>query len=190
MEESLHQGRGNIRRLLDSFQITDPYGKHLTLVFGPAQMSLRDLRLAFLPGGFDKESVRGAIIELLKALDFLHSHVCQLPGFLTRPFADRLQMCTPETCSWRVESNDLFRKLEEREFSSSVPRKLISPTRTIYLSRLALPKEGPSLLSDFGEARIGPGPHGADNMPWEYRAMWRDVIPLICGVLVSLYVFI
>lgn len=74
MEETLHQGRGNTQRLLDSFQITGPYGKHLTLAFEPAQMSLRDLRLAFLRGGFDKEFVRGAIIELLKALDFLHSH--------------------------------------------------------------------------------------------------------------------
>lgn len=69
-----------------------------------------------------------------------------------------------------VESNDLFQKLEEREFSSPVPRRLISPTRTIYLSRLALPKEGPFLISDFGEARIGPGTHGGDIMPLEYRA--------------------
>ena len=26
------------------------------------------------------------------------------------------------------------------------------------------------LLSDFGEARIGPGPHAGDIMPLEYRA--------------------
>lgn len=32
------------------------------------------------------------------------------------------------------------------------------------------PKGGPMLLSDFGEARIGPGPHGGDIMPLEYRA--------------------
>lgn len=31
------------------------------------------LRLAFLRGGFDKEFARGAIIELLTALGFLHS---------------------------------------------------------------------------------------------------------------------
>lgn len=66
--------------------------------------------------------------------------------------------------------NQLFQKFEEKEFASPVPRKLISSARTIYLSRLMRPKEGPMLLSDFGEARIGPGPHGGDIMPLEYRA--------------------
>ena len=70
----------------------------------------------------------------------------------------------------RTEANDFLGKLEEREFSSPVPRKLVSPTRTIYFSRLMRPEEGPMQLSDFGEARIGPGPHGGDIMPLEYRA--------------------
>lgn len=69
-----------------------------------------------------------------------------------------------------VYDNDLLKPFEEREFSSPVPRKLVSPTRLIYLSRLMRPKEGPMLLSDFGEARIGPGPHGGDIIPLEYRA--------------------
>lgn len=69
-----------------------------------------------------------------------------------------------------IYDNNLLRGLEEKEFASPVPRKLVSPSRTIYLSRLMLPKEGPMLLSDFGEARIGPGPHGGDIMPLEYRA--------------------
>ncbi|GMF80666.1 unnamed protein product [Aspergillus oryzae] len=60
--------------------------------------------------------------------------------------------------------------LAEREFTSPVSRKAVSPTRTIYLSRLMRPREGPMLLSDFGEARIGPGPHGGDIMPLVYRA--------------------
>jgi serine/threonine-protein kinase SRPK3 len=32
------------------------------------------------------------------------------------------------------------------------------------------PKAGPLLLSDFGEARLGPGPHAGDIMPVMYRA--------------------
>lgn len=57
-----------------------------------------------------------------------------------------------------VNDNDLLRKLEEGEFLAPVFRKPISTTRTIYLSRLVRPDEGPMLLSDFGEARIGPSP--------------------------------
>ena len=70
----------------------------------------------------------------------------------------------------RTEDNDLLRRLEEREFSLPVPRKPVSPNRTIYLSRLMRPEVGPMQLTDFGEARIGPGPHGGDIMPVEYRA--------------------
>ncbi|KAB8213561.1 kinase-like domain-containing protein [Aspergillus novoparasiticus] len=32
------------------------------------------------------------------------------------------------------------------------------------------PMEGPMLLSDFGEARVGPGPYHGDIMPLEYRS--------------------
>jgi hypothetical protein len=39
----------------------------------PAQMSLRDMKLVFMKdGGFDENFVKGAVQELLKALDFLH----------------------------------------------------------------------------------------------------------------------
>ncbi|OGM47747.1 putative protein kinase [Aspergillus bombycis] len=159
MGDTSHRGRDNIRRLLDSFQVTGPDGKHIVLVFEAAQMSLRDMKLVFRRDGFDEDLVKGAIIELLEALDFLHTcgeivHTDIHPGNMLLG----------------VNNNDLFHKLEQEEFSSPVPRKPVSPSRTIYLSRLIRPKAGPMLLSDFGEARIGLGPHGGDIMPLEYRA--------------------
>ena len=76
MAEISYKGRGinNIRKLLDSFEVIGPHGKHTVLVFKPAQMSLRDMRFVFCREGFEEEFVKGAMIELLKALDFLHSH--------------------------------------------------------------------------------------------------------------------
>lgn len=76
MAEISYKGRGinNIRKLLNFFEVTGPHGKHAVLVFEPAQMSLRDMRFVFRREGFEEEFVQGAIIELLKALDFLHSH--------------------------------------------------------------------------------------------------------------------
>lgn len=69
-------GRNNIRRLLDSFEIGGPNGKHIALVFQPAQMSLRDMKHVFRQaGGFDEIFVKGAVEELLKGLDFLHREV-------------------------------------------------------------------------------------------------------------------
>lgn len=71
--DSSHQRWGNIRRLLDSFEVNGPHGKHIILVFEAAQMSLRDMKVVFRRDGFDEDFVRGAIIELLQVLDFLHS---------------------------------------------------------------------------------------------------------------------
>lgn len=65
--------------------------------------------------------------------------------------------------------NSLFKKLEDGEFADPVSRKEL-PDRTIYFSRLMMPKVGPLLLSDFGEVRLGPGPHAGDIMPIMYRA--------------------
>jgi serine/threonine protein kinase len=59
--------------LLDSFEVNGPHGKHIILVFEAAQMSLRDMRVVLRRDGFDEDFVKGAIIELLRALDFLHS---------------------------------------------------------------------------------------------------------------------
>ncbi|KAF5024849.1 hypothetical protein F66182_3088 [Fusarium sp. NRRL 66182] len=109
LAQTKNPGRNNIRRLLDSFEITGPHGRHVVLVMQAAQMSLRDFKTVFKPDGFDESFVKGAVQELLKALDFIHSEA-------------------------------------------------------------ELVHTGPMLLSDFGEARPGPGPHAGDIMPIQYRA--------------------
>ncbi|KAK2790266.1 hypothetical protein FQN53_000032 [Emmonsiellopsis sp. PD_33] len=156
---SSHEGRGNVRRLLDSFELDGPDGRHVVLVFEAAQMSLRDMKVIFFPDGFDEDFVRGAIIELLKAVDFLHTQ-----GQIVHTDIH------PGNMLLGVFKNNIFQSIQETEYTTPVPRKQVSSTRTIYLSRLMRPKEGPMLLSDFGEARIGPGPHGGNIMPLEYRA--------------------
>lgn len=68
-----------------------------------------------------------------------------------------------------AKDGEMFKGLEEEEFARPTPRKELSD-RTIYASRLLKPKVGPFLLSDFGETRLGPGPHAGDIMPIVYRA--------------------
>ncbi|EAL86534.1 protein kinase, putative [Aspergillus fumigatus Af293] len=177
MKDSTHEGRGNVRRLLDSFVVNGPDGDHVVLVFEPAQMSLRDMKVVFRPEGFDEDFVRGAIIELLKALDFLHTHgeivhtgICPVDQSPLELDPDCYYYIHPGNMLLGVFDNSIFQAIEEKEYTDPVPRKQVSPTRIIYLSRLMRPKEGPMLLSDFGEARIGREPHGGDIMPLEYRA--------------------
>ncbi|KND91668.1 Serine/threonine-protein kinase SRPK [Tolypocladium ophioglossoides CBS 100239] len=156
---SRHPGAKNVRKLLASFQVAGPHGKHVALALQVSQMSIRDMDTVFMNGrGFNEGFVKGAVKELLEALDFLHTeaqcvHTDVHPGNLLLGTND----------------DSVFQKLEENEFSSPVPRKQFED-RTIYLSRLMKPKAGPLLLSDFGEARLGPGPHAGDIMPIMYRA--------------------
>jgi hypothetical protein len=71
-----HPGAKNVRKLLTSFQVHGPHGKHIALVLQVSQMSIRDMDTVFMDGrGFDEGFVKGAIKELLEALDFLHTEV-------------------------------------------------------------------------------------------------------------------
>ncbi|KAL2851853.1 kinase-like domain-containing protein [Aspergillus pseudodeflectus] len=128
--DSSHRGQNNIRRLLDSFELNGTHSKYVILVFEAAQMSLRDMRVVFRRDGFDEDFVKGAIIELLQALDFLHSqgevvHTDIHPGNMLLGVYD----------------NNLLKNLEEKESTSPVPRKLVPSSRTIYLSRLMRPRK-------------------------------------------------
>ena len=69
-----------------------------------------------------------------------------------------------------LDDNSLFKRLEDEEFRCPVHRKQVSSNRTIYLSRMMMPKSGPMLLCDFGEARTDAGPYAEFIMPVGYRA--------------------
>lgn len=73
---SKHVGAANVRKLVDSFEVSGPHGKHIALVLQVSQMSLRDMDTVFMKGrGFDEEFVKGTIKELLEAIDFMHTEV-------------------------------------------------------------------------------------------------------------------
>ncbi|RKK86225.1 hypothetical protein BFJ69_g1176 [Fusarium oxysporum] len=154
-----HHGGRNIRIFLDSFEMSGPNGRHKVLVLEGTQMSLRDYKEIFRTDGFDENFVKRAVKGLLKALDFLHTeaqlvHTDIHPGNLLLGLDDDSQL----------------QPLVSMAFKSPVARKQVLECRTIYLSKVMHPRPGPILLSDFGEARTGLGPHAGDIMPLTYRA--------------------
>ncbi|KAI8712043.1 Protein kinase domain-containing protein [Fusarium sp. LHS14.1] len=159
LQPSKHIGAENIRKLLDSFQVSGSHGNHIVLTLQVSQMSLRDMDTVFMKGrGFEEDFVKSAIKELLQAVDFLHTEAQAVHTDIH-----------PGNLLLGLEDNSLFKKLEDNELLNPVPRKELSD-RNIYLSRLMKPKVGPLLLSDFGEVRLGPGPRAGDIMPIMYRA--------------------
>ncbi|KAJ5481567.1 hypothetical protein N7475_000379, partial [Penicillium sp. IBT 31633x] len=156
-----HPGRENIRRFLDSFTITGPDGKHIVLVQEPALISLFDLSQRMSDNRFPEQTVKEVITELLEALDFLHTE-CEVVH--TDVHYGNLLACAADN------KDSTFYLISESEMTNPSARKQVSPDRTIYLSRAMMPDEGPMQLSDFGEARIGPGPYEYQAMPQSFRA--------------------
>jgi serine/threonine-protein kinase SRPK3 len=132
--------------------VASPHGEHVVLALQVSQMSIRDMDTVFMNGrGFNEDFVKGAVMELLEALDIciarynqyilvgnylpfssIHAHIGT--NILTRAacFGNRM-FIRAICCSGRTNDDAIFQKLEDNEFSSPVPRKQLE-TRTIYLS--------------------------------------------------------
>jgi hypothetical protein len=184
-----------LRELLDSYEVTGLHGTRIALVLQVSQTSLRDMDTAFMKGrGFEQQFVKSAIKELLETVDFLHTEAqaihtgrqpSLLPSMAVLMLSERNPIDThPGNLLLGIEDNSLFKRMEDTEFSSPVPRKELSD-RTIYFSRLMKPKVGPLLLSVFGETRLGPGPHAGAIMPFMYRA--PETLYTSSGVTQSIY---
>ena len=76
---SHHGGKWSLRRLLDSFEINGPNGKHSCLVHEALGMNLGELRDLVPSGEFTSDLVRESLSETLRALHFLReeAHVIQ-----------------------------------------------------------------------------------------------------------------
>ncbi|KAG6016847.1 hypothetical protein E4U54_000349 [Claviceps lovelessii] len=157
---SRHAGIARIRNLLSSFKVVGPHGTHIVLVLEPCQMCLRHMYEVFMEriGGFNEGFVIGAVKEILCGLDFLHTHVQAVHTDIH-----------PGNLLLGAQDDSIFKKLADEEMVHPSCRKPRAD-RTTYSSRLMKPQVGPLLLSDFGEARLGPGPHAGDIMPVQYRA--------------------
>lgn len=75
--QSDHAGRQCLRKLLGSFEVAGPDGKHTCLIHQPLGMSLYELKMRARRKVFSKDVLRPAIRQLLAAVDYLHkeSHI-------------------------------------------------------------------------------------------------------------------
>jgi serine/threonine-protein kinase SRPK3 len=69
---SNHAGRCHIRKLLDSFEISGPHGKHICLVHEPLGVTLDEVRDFTKNRVFDEDLVRQTFRPILTGLEFLH----------------------------------------------------------------------------------------------------------------------
>lgn len=71
-----HNGFPLVRTIVDSLEVTGPYGNHIYLVFEPMRESLRLFRRHFTDSRLPLPLLKGYLQMFLMALDYIHSE-CQ-----------------------------------------------------------------------------------------------------------------
>ncbi|KAL4782151.1 kinase-like domain-containing protein [Aspergillus varians] len=168
--ETDHPGSALVRKVIEEFEIIGPSGvSHQCIAFEPLLTSLLHFQASLNPKSLAEDVLKGALQQLLLALDYLHSE-----AHVTHTDIQAKNII--------ISSNDdsVFREWETDEEMEPSPRKVNSNgTNIIYKSRPFCRKKawrgfGMPLLSDFGEARLG-DEHDGLIQPDIYRA--PEVIP-------------
>ncbi|KAI5251000.1 protein kinase [Aureobasidium subglaciale] len=155
---SKQDGRHHIRRLLDSFEVEGPHGRHICLVHEPLGISFAELRDLTSGRVFDEDLIRQTFRPILEGLDFLHREAEVIHTDLQ-----------PNNVLIGIEDSSVFDKFAEMAITNPAPRKELSD-RIVYISQpMPLTKGLPS-LTDLSEARFGNSLHTGLIMPNVYRA--------------------
>lgn len=161
-----------IRLVLDSFEVSGPYGMHKALLHEPLWASFAEF-LDLLPARrFPANMLRQATQLILTALDYLHKcdvvHTGELAffaGFRSNMAPD----LTPNNVLMRVKDPSILSRVAQEEDEEPNAR-IVRSDRTIYTSRLLPISPGQPVIGDFGEARVGRNKHRGIVMPRVMRA--------------------
>jgi len=71
--QSRHRGRDHVRKLLTSFEVQGPHGRHICLVHQPLGISLEELKDTYADDGvLEADAVREIFRHVIIGLQFLH----------------------------------------------------------------------------------------------------------------------
>ncbi|PLN81850.1 protein kinase-like protein [Aspergillus taichungensis] len=157
-----HPGSNLVRRMIDNFELSGPSDSHQCIVHEPLLTSLLHFQAALDAKSLPEDLLKGALQQLLEALDFLHSEAQVIHTDIQA-----------KNIIISAMDDSIFREWEVNERTEPSPRK-VDNGYTVYRSRSFHLKKGWSgygmpLLSDFGEARIGKV-HNGLIQPDIYRA--------------------
>ncbi|KZF26273.1 kinase-like protein [Xylona heveae TC161] len=155
-----HPGSALVRTMIENCVIPGPRGNHQCIIYQPLLTSLLHFQATLNPTSLPEDLLKGALQQLLLALDYLHSEAHVI----------HTDLCLFNICT---KDSSIFRQWEIDENTDPSPRK-IDGNRVVYQSRLFRRKKGWTgfgmpILSDLGEARIG-DVHDGLIQPDIYRA--------------------
>lgn len=68
-----HPGSALVRKMIEEFEIAGPSGNHQCIVYEPLLTSLLHFQATLNPKSLPEDLLKGALQQLLLALDYLHS---------------------------------------------------------------------------------------------------------------------
>jgi serine/threonine-protein kinase SRPK3 len=172
-----HDGRHHMRKLLDSFDIDGPHGKHTCLVHEPLGISFDEMKELTTNGLFEAKLIRQTFRPILTGLEFLHKeaniiHTGREKGTMLdicKVYAYTSPDIQPKNMLMGVHDRSAFEKYTARTKNFPMPRKELED-RTIYILQPMPLTKGLPFLTDFSEARFGDSKHTGVIMPNVYRA--------------------
>ncbi|RJE21865.1 STYKc [Aspergillus sclerotialis] len=177
---SSHPGKNKLRTMLDPFTADGPSGHHQCLVHEPLLTSISHFQASLANQRLNEGILKMLLKELLIALDYLHTEslLVHTGGSLlitTRSPADIAQDIQSKNIMLGTNKPSLFEEWERQAIRNTIPRKKDVSGHIVYRSRPFSLEEGKGawglpLLSDFGQARTGPGEHDGRIQPTLYRA--------------------
>ncbi|KAI9728115.1 MAG: hypothetical protein M1834_007831 [Cirrosporium novae-zelandiae] len=158
-----HQGWNFVRKLLSSFNVEGPYGKHPCLVFEPLREPLWLYSTRFVDDVIPSDILKIILQMVLQGLDYLHSE-CHIIHTDLKP--DNIMV--------EIEDKSILERDARDEFESPLPRKQCEDGRIIYLSRndygQPTPATGVIQITDFDLSVRGDIPQAGCIQAEIYRA--------------------
>ncbi|EZF36125.1 serine/threonine-protein kinase [Trichophyton mentagrophytes] len=161
--KSSHPGKEKFRTMLDAFTADGPSGRHQCLVHEPLLTSISHLQASLPNQRLTEQVLKLLLKELLVTLDYLHTEAQVIHTDIQ---SKNIMIGTNQP--------SLFERWKAQAVQGPTPRKNV-PGHVVYRARRYNIEEGRGtwglpLLSDFGQARIGPGDHEGVIQPTLYRA--------------------
>ncbi|KND89186.1 Serine/threonine-protein kinase SRPK [Tolypocladium ophioglossoides CBS 100239] len=155
-----HPGHRHVRTALDMFAVDSPGGHHQCLVQRPMWDSWKDLLRRNPSGRFSDGVLKGGLLHLLQALDYLHTE-CKLVH--TDIKADNILHA--------IVDPGILKDFVKEEMETPSPRKYVDSAPVYMSRRFNLPKDfGRIVLGDLGSAVRGYAKRNHEAQPNVYRS--------------------
>ncbi|KAL3480486.1 kinase-like domain-containing protein [Aspergillus californicus] len=156
--DEAHPGKALIPRVLDTFSLNGPNGRHTCLVTEPGMMTLAEAKDASYPRLFTLPVAKAIAVQLTQAVAFLHHravvHADLHAGNIMFRLPNSIDELSPEQLykKYGQPSVEPFVRLDGKPLANGIPTHGVVPIWLGKDSELVPLSEAKIFITDFGES--------------------------------------